>query len=58
MLPSSPLPLGNCLMQRAAKAGSEAAALFLATHGAMVNHVNKLVSSDVVLRPTQSPQRS
>ena len=45
-------------MQRAAKAGSEAAALFLATHGAMVNHVNKLVSSDVVLRPTQSPQRS
>ncbi|XP_056141328.1 rabankyrin-5 isoform X2 [Lampris incognitus] len=32
---------GNCLLQRAARAGSEAAALFLATHGAKVNHVNK-----------------
>ncbi|XP_068457201.1 rabankyrin-5 [Clinocottus analis] len=31
----------NCLMQRAARAGNEAAALFLATHGAKVNHVNK-----------------
>lgn len=31
-------------MQRAALAGSEAAALFLATHGAKVNHVNKWVS--------------
>uniref|UniRef100_A0A8C9XAB3 Ankyrin repeat and FYVE domain containing 1 n=1 Tax=Sander lucioperca TaxID=283035 RepID=A0A8C9XAB3_SANLU len=31
----------NCLMQRAAQAGNEAAALFLATHGAKVNHVNK-----------------
>lgn len=30
-------------MQRAALAGSEAAALFLATHGAKVNHVNKWV---------------
>lgn len=34
---------GNCLMQRAALAGSEAATLFLATHGAKVNHVNKWV---------------
>uniref|UniRef100_H3CT21 Ankyrin repeat and FYVE domain containing 1 n=1 Tax=Tetraodon nigroviridis TaxID=99883 RepID=H3CT21_TETNG len=32
---------GHCLMQRAALAASEAAALFLATHGAKVNHVNK-----------------
>ncbi|CAH2222887.1 rabankyrin-5 isoform X1 [Pelobates cultripes] len=32
---------GNCLLQRAAGAGSEAAALFLATHGAKVNHKNK-----------------
>ncbi|TRY99299.1 hypothetical protein DNTS_003990 [Danionella cerebrum] len=32
---------GNCLMQRAAIAGSEAAAIFLATHGAKVNHSNK-----------------
>uniref|UniRef100_A0A3Q2D8V0 Ankyrin repeat and FYVE domain containing 1 n=1 Tax=Cyprinodon variegatus TaxID=28743 RepID=A0A3Q2D8V0_CYPVA len=32
---------GNCLMQRAARAGNEAAALFLATHGAKVNHINK-----------------
>uniref|UniRef100_A0A674AQG9 Ankyrin repeat and FYVE domain containing 1 n=1 Tax=Salmo trutta TaxID=8032 RepID=A0A674AQG9_SALTR len=31
----------NCLLQRAAGAGSEAAALFLATHGAKVNHANK-----------------
>ncbi|XP_056449983.1 rabankyrin-5 isoform X1 [Gadus chalcogrammus] len=41
--PDAPdLGTGNCLMQRAAKASSEAAALFLATHGALVNHVNKL----------------
>ncbi|XP_074870134.1 rabankyrin-5 isoform X2 [Carettochelys insculpta] len=33
---------GNCLLQRAAGAGNEAAALFLATHGAKVNHRNKL----------------
>ncbi|XP_077361814.1 rabankyrin-5 [Festucalex cinctus] len=32
---------GNCLMQRAARSANEAAALFLATHGAKVNHVNK-----------------
>uniref|UniRef100_A0AAY4E3Y7 Ankyrin repeat and FYVE domain containing 1 n=1 Tax=Denticeps clupeoides TaxID=299321 RepID=A0AAY4E3Y7_9TELE len=32
---------GNCLLQRAACIGNEAAALFLATHGAKVNHVNK-----------------
>ncbi|MBN3311601.1 ANFY1 protein, partial [Atractosteus spatula] len=32
---------GNCLLQRAAGAGNEAAALFLATHGAKVNHTNK-----------------
>ncbi|XP_054610200.1 rabankyrin-5 isoform X2 [Dunckerocampus dactyliophorus] len=32
---------GNCLMQRAACAANEEAALFLATHGAKVNHVNK-----------------
>ncbi|XP_049597637.1 rabankyrin-5 [Syngnathus scovelli] len=32
---------GNCLMQRAACAANEAAALFLATHGAKVNHINK-----------------
>ncbi|KAK7925651.1 hypothetical protein WMY93_007961 [Mugilogobius chulae] len=31
----------NCLLQRAALAYNEAAALFLATHGAKVNHVNK-----------------
>ncbi|KAI1903736.1 hypothetical protein AGOR_G00030290 [Albula goreensis] len=31
----------NCLLQRAAGAGCEAAALFLATHGAKVNHTNK-----------------
>lgn len=37
------LSVGYCLMQRAARAGSEAAALFLATHGAKVNHVNKWV---------------
>ncbi|KAJ6655693.1 hypothetical protein lerEdw1_004746, partial [Lerista edwardsae] len=35
------LHLGNCLLQRAAGAGNEAAALFLATHGAKVNHGNK-----------------
>ncbi|KAJ7308916.1 hypothetical protein JRQ81_008193 [Phrynocephalus forsythii] len=34
---------GNCLLQRAAGAGNEAAALFLATHGAKVNHRNKWV---------------
>lgn len=34
---------GNCLMQRAARAGNEAASLFLATHAAEVNHVNKWV---------------
>ncbi|XP_062363311.1 rabankyrin-5 isoform X3 [Cinclus cinclus] len=32
---------GNCLLQRAAGAGNEAASLFLATHGAKVNHRNK-----------------
>ncbi|XP_078535807.1 rabankyrin-5 isoform X1 [Lissotriton helveticus] len=32
---------GNCLLQRAAGAGNEAASLFLATHGATVNHRNK-----------------
>uniref|UniRef100_A0A8C3IXG9 Ankyrin repeat and FYVE domain containing 1 n=1 Tax=Chrysemys picta bellii TaxID=8478 RepID=A0A8C3IXG9_CHRPI len=32
---------GNCLLQRAAGAENEAAALFLATHGAKVNHRNK-----------------
>ncbi|XP_043938036.1 rabankyrin-5 [Protopterus annectens] len=32
---------GNCLLQRAAEAHSEAAALFLTTHGAKVNHTNK-----------------
>ncbi|KAE8625106.1 hypothetical protein XENTR_v10006160 [Xenopus tropicalis] len=32
---------GNCLLQRAAAAGNEAASLFLATHGAKVNHKNK-----------------
>ncbi|XP_049638108.1 rabankyrin-5 [Suncus etruscus] len=31
----------NCLLQRAAGAGNEAAALFLATNGAHVNHRNK-----------------
>uniref|UniRef100_A0A4W4FW94 Ankyrin repeat and FYVE domain containing 1 n=1 Tax=Electrophorus electricus TaxID=8005 RepID=A0A4W4FW94_ELEEL len=39
--PDSPDVSGNCLMQRAALAGSEAAAIFLATHGAKVNHANK-----------------
>jgi len=34
-------PPGNCLLQRAAEAGNEAAALFLATSGAQVNHRNK-----------------
>lgn len=34
-------------MQRAALAASEAAALFLATHGAKVNHVNKWVCRTV-----------
>ncbi|XP_058020334.1 rabankyrin-5 isoform X2 [Ahaetulla prasina] len=32
---------GSCLLQRAAGAENEAAALFLATHGATVNHRNK-----------------
>ncbi|XP_066877641.1 rabankyrin-5 isoform X5 [Kogia breviceps] len=32
---------GNCLLQQAAEAGNEAAALFLATNGAHVNHRNK-----------------
>uniref|UniRef100_A0A2K6RKI5 Ankyrin repeat and FYVE domain containing 1 n=1 Tax=Rhinopithecus roxellana TaxID=61622 RepID=A0A2K6RKI5_RHIRO len=32
---------GNCLLQRAAGAGNEAAALFLASNGAHVNHRNK-----------------
>ncbi|XP_038615045.1 rabankyrin-5 [Tachyglossus aculeatus] len=32
---------GNCLLQRAAGAQNEAAALFLATNGAQVNHRNK-----------------
>ena len=36
--------LGNCLLQQAAEAGNEAAALFLATNGAHVNHRNKWVS--------------
>ena len=36
-------PSENCLLQRAAGAGNEAAALFLATHGAKVNHANKWV---------------
>lgn len=35
----------DCLMQRAALVYNEAAALFLATHGAKVNHVNKLGES-------------
>lgn len=35
---------GNCLLQRAAEAGNEAAALFLATSGAQANHRNKWVS--------------
>ncbi|KAL0193406.1 hypothetical protein M9458_011702, partial [Cirrhinus mrigala] len=39
--PDAPDSNGNCLMQRAAIAGSEAAAIFLATHGAKVNHTNK-----------------
>lgn len=39
-----PCPPGNCLLQRAAEAGNEAAALFLATSGAHVNHRNKWVS--------------
>jgi hypothetical protein len=36
--------VGNCLLQRAAGAGNEAAALFLATSGAHANHRNKWVS--------------
>lgn len=40
----APFLLGNCLLQRAAEAGNEAAALFLATSGAHVNHRNKWVS--------------
>lgn len=38
--------LGNCLLQRAAGAGNEAASLFLATHGAKVNHQNKWVKAE------------
>lgn len=38
--------LGNCLLQRAAGAGNEAASLFLATHGAKVNHQNKWVKEE------------
>lgn len=41
---------GNCLMQRAAIAGSEAATIFLATHGAKVNHTNKWVSLSALIR--------
>lgn len=37
----------NCLIQRAALAGNEAAALFLATHGAKANHVNKWVRTNI-----------
>uniref|UniRef100_A0A3B3DDJ3 Ankyrin repeat and FYVE domain containing 1 n=1 Tax=Oryzias melastigma TaxID=30732 RepID=A0A3B3DDJ3_ORYME len=43
--PDAPDASTNCLIQRAAQAGNEAAALFLATHGAKVNHVNKLGES-------------
>uniref|UniRef100_A0A672L1J6 Zinc finger ZZ-type and EF-hand domain containing 1 n=1 Tax=Sinocyclocheilus grahami TaxID=75366 RepID=A0A672L1J6_SINGR len=39
--PDAPDANGNCLMQKAAITGSEAAAIFLATHGAKVNHPNK-----------------
>uniref|UniRef100_A0A671RV37 Rabankyrin-5-like n=1 Tax=Sinocyclocheilus anshuiensis TaxID=1608454 RepID=A0A671RV37_9TELE len=39
--PDAPDANGNCLMQRAAITGSEAAAIFLATHGSKVNHTNK-----------------
>lgn len=39
-------------MQRAALEGSEAAALFLATHGAKVNHVNKWVRLNTRLSQT------
>lgn len=35
-------------MQRAAQAGNEAAALFLATHGAKVNHINKWVCMNIM----------
>lgn len=36
-----------CLMQRAALANNEAAALFLTTHGAKVNHINKWVRMNI-----------
>lgn len=36
-------------MQRAALVASEAAALFLATHGAKVNHVNKWVCLNMLV---------
>lgn len=41
-------------MQRAALAGSEAAALFLATHGAKVNHVNKWVCINILIFHNQT----
>ena len=41
-------------MQRAARAGNEAAALFLATHGAKVNHVNKWVCKTIQSRNSQT----
>lgn len=46
-------------MQRAARAGNEAAALFLATHGAKVNHVNKWVRAvgSVFLRSLENGSR-
>uniref|UniRef100_A0A673GLN3 Ankyrin repeat and FYVE domain containing 1 n=1 Tax=Sinocyclocheilus rhinocerous TaxID=307959 RepID=A0A673GLN3_9TELE len=48
--PDAPDSNGNCLMQRAAIAGSEAATIFLATHGAKVNHTNKWVSLSALIR--------
>jgi len=39
-------------MQRAAITGSEAAAIFLATHGAKVNHTNKWVCVSAFIRNT------
>uniref|UniRef100_A0A8C2ECW5 Ankyrin repeat and FYVE domain containing 1 n=1 Tax=Cyprinus carpio TaxID=7962 RepID=A0A8C2ECW5_CYPCA len=50
--PDAPDSNGNCLMQRAAITGSEAAAIFLATHGAKVNHTNKWVSLSALIRNT------
>lgn len=43
-------------MQRAARSGGEAAALFLATHGAKVNHVNKLVCMTILPHRSQTVQ--